>query len=86
MLDRLKREPAVVIGVLAAVVLAAVQSLGGNGIISGSIVDTVTKALDPQSGWALPIVLAVVTRFFVVSNTTHQEQVAVALATPPPTK
>jgi hypothetical protein len=65
MIARFKREPAVVIGVLAAAVLAAVQSLAGNGILSGSVVDWLTNALDPSHGWALPIVVGIITRFFV---------------------
>lgn len=65
MIARLKREPAVVIGVLAAAVLAAVQSLGGHELLSGTVVDWVTKALDPNTGWAIPIVIGIITRFFV---------------------
>ena len=65
MIARLKREPAVVIGVLAAIALAAVQSLGGHNLLSGSVVDWVTRALDPNTGWAIPVVLGVITRFFV---------------------
>ena len=84
MLDKIKREPAVIIGILAAVVLAVVQTLGGHGILSGSVVDVVTRALDPNSGWLIPVVLGLITRFFVTSNTTNAEQVATALATPPP--
>ena len=65
MIARLKNEPAVVIGVLAAAALAAVQYLGGHDLLSGSAVDWVTRALDPNAGWAIPIVLGIVTRFFV---------------------
>lgn len=66
MLDKLKSEPAVVIGVIAAALLAALQSLAGHGIVRPDIVDTVTKALDPtQGGWAIPILVSIVTRFFV---------------------
>jgi hypothetical protein len=64
-IDRIRREPAVVIGILFAAILAAVQSLAGNGVVEPDIVATVQRALDPSSGWALPIVAGVVTRFFV---------------------
>jgi len=64
-LARLKNEPAVLIGVIAAAILAAVQSLAGNEVITPDIAATVGNALDPASGWALPIVIGIVTRFFV---------------------
>ena len=62
---RIKAEPAVAIGTLAAVALAVVQTLAGRGVIGPDIADTVLRALDPQAGWALPIILGIVTRFFV---------------------
>lgn len=62
-----KREPAIIIGIVAAAVLAVVQSLGGNGVIGESVQATITAAIDPTSGWALPILLGIVTRFFVFS-------------------
>lgn len=65
MIARLKAEPAVVIGVLAAIILATVQSLGGADLLSGTLVDWVTRALNPDAGWAIPIIVAIVTRFFV---------------------
>lgn len=65
MIERLKREPAVVLGILFAAVLAAVQSLAGNGVLEPDLVATIGRALDPSSGWALPIVAGVITRFFV---------------------
>lgn len=65
MIDRLKREPAVVIGILFAAVLAVVQSLAGNGVIEPDIAATIGRALDPSSGWALPILAGIITRFFV---------------------
>jgi hypothetical protein len=65
MLTRLKREPAVVIGIIAAAVLAAVQSLAGNSVIGTDLAATITAALSPESGWALPIIIGVITRFFV---------------------
>jgi MFS family permease len=63
--DRIRREPAVVIGIVAAAVLAVVQSLAGNEVISPDIAASIGRALDPQSGWALPIIVGIVTRFFV---------------------
>lgn len=65
MFDRLKREPAVVIGIIAAAALATVQSLAGNEVISADLAATVQRALDPSSGWALPIIVGIITRFFV---------------------
>jgi hypothetical protein len=62
---KIKSEPAVVIGVVAAALLAAIQTLGGSDLVSGSVVDWATRALDPNTGWALPILIGVVTRFFV---------------------
>ena len=74
MLDRLKQEPAVVIGILAAAALAALNSLAGNGIIQQDFVDTLASAIDPtQGGWALPIILGFVTRFFVYAPPTVQK-------------
>lgn len=64
-MNTIKREPAVIIGIVAAVLLAVVQSLAGQGVIGTDISDTIGKALDPTSGWAIPIVLGIVTRFFV---------------------
>lgn len=61
-----QREPAVWVGIIAALVLAIVTSLAGSGIIGADILSTVQKALDPtQGGWALPIIIGIITRFFV---------------------
>ena len=62
---RLRNEPAVVIGTLFAVILAVFQTLAGRGVIGPDLVDTLTRALDPNAGWALPIVLSIIIRFFV---------------------
>lgn len=64
-LDKLKSEPALVIGALAAALLAALQSLAGSDLIGQNVLDFVVKALSPDGGWALPIIIAIVTRFFV---------------------
>lgn len=64
-LGRIKGEPAVVIGILAAAVLAAVASLSGNGVIDPDIAVTIQRALDPTGGWAIPIIVGIITRFFV---------------------
>ena len=86
MLDRIKKEPAVVIGIIAAVALAVVQSLATQGVIGTDVADTVAKALDPaQGGWALPILIGVVTRFFVYSPPTVQAVANQAAATGNPT-
>ena len=84
-IDKIRHEPAVVIGVIAAVILAVVQTLGGHDILSGSVVDWFTRALDPNTGWLIPVILGIITRFFVTSNASHAEQVTTALYTPPPT-
>jgi hypothetical protein len=74
LLIRLQKEPAVIIGILAAAVLAAVQSLSGNGILSGDVADMIGKAIDPaQGGWALPILSGLVTRFFVFAPPSVQK-------------
>lgn len=65
LIAKIKAEPAVAIGIVAAVVLAVVQTLGGHGVLSGNVVDWFTNALDPNAGWAIPIVVGLVTRFFV---------------------
>ena len=64
-MNRIKREPAVVIGIIAAAILAAVQVAAGEGILGADIADTIGKALDPTTGWALPIIVGIITRFFV---------------------
>lgn len=64
-MDRIKKEPAVVIGILAACVLAVVQTLAGNGVIGPDLAATIGRALDPTTGWAIPIVVGIITRFFV---------------------
>jgi hypothetical protein len=63
--DRLKSEPAVVIGIVAACVLAVVQTLSGYGVIGSDLAGTIGRALDPTTGWAIPIVVGIITRFFV---------------------
>lgn len=64
-IDRLKKEPALVIGFLAAAILAGVQYANGHDLLPGGVLDWVTNALDPNSGWAIPILVGLVTRFFV---------------------
>lgn len=64
-MSRIKREPAVVIGIIAAAVLAGFQYAAGVGIIGTDLVDTIGKALDPTTGWAIPIIVGIITRFFV---------------------
>ena len=85
MLDRLKREPAVVIGIVAAAALAVIQSLAGSGVIGQDAADTIGKALAPDGGWAVPIIVAIVTRFFVTSASapTIKEGTEVTVVTPP---
>lgn len=64
-IERFRREPAVVIGIIAAAVLAAIQSLAGNEVIRQDVAETIGNALNPESGWALPIIIGIITRFFV---------------------
>jgi hypothetical protein len=80
MKNLLSKEPAVIIGIVAAAVLAAVQSLAGNSVIGTDLAATLEAALSPESGWALPIILGIVTRFFVFSPARADE----LLHTPPP--
>jgi hypothetical protein len=65
-----KREPAVVIGIVAACALAVVQTLAGEGVLRGDVAATIEGAISPESGWAIPIILGIVTRFFVYSPAT----------------
>ena len=81
LLERLKNEPAVIIGAIAAGVLATAQSLAGNGVIGTDVLDTISQALNPESGWAIPIILGVITRFFVYGPKSAET----LLYTPPPT-
>lgn len=67
------REPAVIIGIVAACTLAVIQTLAGEGIIGADVADTVSKAIDPAGGWLLPIVLGIITRFVVFSPATAQK-------------
>ena len=62
---RLKSEPAVIIGAIAAAVLAAIQVLAGHNLIGQNVVDFLSQAFDPTKGWAIPIIVGIVTRFFV---------------------
>lgn len=82
----IRKEPAVVIGILAAVVLAVVNTLTGQGVLDPDIGVTIGKAIDPaQGGWAIPILVGVVTRFFVYSPPTVAAVAATAAATGDPT-
>ena len=80
MIEKLKNEPAVIIGIIAACVLAVVKVLQGGAIISDSLAATLEAALNPTSGWAIPIILGVITRFFVYGPKTAET----LLNTPPP--
>ncbi len=88
-LDRIRKEPAVVIGILAACILAVVNTLAGQGVIGTDVADTIGRAIDPNAlpngGWALPIVVGLVTRFFVYSPPTVAVVAATAAATGDPT-
>ena len=64
-IDKIKAEPAVVIGIIAACVLAVVQTLSGYGVIGPDLAATIGRAIDPNAGWAIPIIVGIVTRFFV---------------------
>jgi hypothetical protein len=76
------KEPAVIIGIVAAVALAVVNTLAGQGVLGTDVADTVGKAIDPgQGGWLIPIVVALVTRFAVYSPATVDTIAATAAAT-----
>jgi hypothetical protein len=80
------REPAVIVGIGAAVVLAVIQTLVGKGVLSPDIGTTIGQALDPtQGGWAIPIIVGIVTRFAVYSPATVQKVATQAAATGNPT-
>jgi hypothetical protein len=65
-LENIPGGPAIWIGIIASAILAALQSLVGNGVIQPEFADTIASALDPtQGGWAIPLIIGVVTRFFV---------------------
>lgn len=69
-----KAEPAFFIGVLASAILVIVQALGGHNLLSGSVVDWIVRAFDPTSGWAIPIIVGIVTRFFVYAPDTVEKE------------
>lgn len=62
---RIRHEPALVIGFLAAIVLAGVQYANGQNLLPGGVLDWVTNALNPEGGWAIPILVGFITRWFV---------------------
>lgn len=64
MIDRLKREPVLIVGALFAAGYAILSSLAGSGVIGQDIADTIGKAINPEGGWLLPIIAALITRFF----------------------
>ena len=64
-MSRLKREPALLIGLIATVILGAVQYASGNALIGADLAATVQSAIDPTTGWAIPLILGFITRFFV---------------------
>lgn len=64
------REPAVIIGIIAAAILAVVSSLQGNGVISADLGEVISNALNPAGGWAIPIIVGIVTRFAVYAPAT----------------
>jgi len=58
--------PAILVGAIAAALLAAIQSLAGDGVIGEDVLATVAGALDPtKGGWLLPLLIGALTRFFV---------------------
>lgn len=62
---RLKNEPAVVVSVVGAVLLAGAQTLAGHQVIGADIPDTIARAFDPDGGWAYVVLLGIITRAFV---------------------
>ena len=67
----MSREPAVIIGIIAACLWAVVQTLSGQGVIGADVAATIGLAIDPaQGGWLIPLVVGIVTRFFVYAPAT----------------
>lgn len=71
-LARLRNEPAVVIGVIAAAVMAGLQYASGAELVSADVVASVGRFFDnpttaevPLDGWGTTIVVGIITRFFV---------------------
>ncbi len=66
-LERVKNEPAVVIGIIGMAAVSALQSLAGNEVISADIVTTVGNLIGTVQapGPATLLLAGVVTRFFV---------------------
>lgn len=61
-----KGGPALWVGFIASAILAVLQLAQGNGLIGQDLLDTVALALAPEKGgWALPLIIGLVTRFFV---------------------
>lgn len=66
----MKREPAFWIGFIFAAILAVLQVANGSGLIGSDVLATIQLAIDPDNGgWLLPIVIGIVTRFFVTPAT-----------------
>jgi len=63
--QRIKNEPLVVIGVIAAAIFAGVQAAAGKELITPDLAASLERALNPDGGWLWPIVLAIIGRFFV---------------------
>lgn len=66
-IERLKNEPAVVIGIVVATVAATLQSLAGQGVIGQDIVDTWSRLWGTieNPGPLSYVVVGIITRFFV---------------------
>jgi len=85
MIDRLKREPVLIVGALFAAGYAVLASLAGSGVIGQDIADTIGRAINPEGGWLLPIVAALITRFFTTPAYAPaiKEGTTVTVVTPP---
>lgn len=58
--------PAFWVGFIFSAILAVLQVAQGNGLIGQDVVDTIALAIAPEKGgWLLPLVIGLVTRFFV---------------------
>lgn len=64
---RLRNEPAVLIGIIGTAIVAALQSLAGNGVIGADLVDTIARLVGTveQPGPAVVLLAGIVIRFFV---------------------
>ncbi|HUW17354.1 MAG TPA: hypothetical protein VMW94_09775 [Actinomycetes bacterium] len=84
-ITRFKNEPAIVISILAAAVVAALQSLAGNEVIGADLVETVRNIVGTAEDPGIVVIIlgGIVTRFFVFGPKSVAKVVAEAEAKVP---